>query len=68
MQLFNGSVPLVSSTLDRRAESFSFSGSELTPGSVYGAVLTVESGGLVAASSCEGATGEIRQNANGRSL
>ncbi|XP_062299423.1 receptor-type tyrosine-protein phosphatase beta isoform X2 [Scomber scombrus] len=54
--LFDGSQQLVSTTLDREAVNFSFPETSLTPGRLYRAVLTVESGGLIAESSCEGST------------
>ncbi|XP_026182331.1 receptor-type tyrosine-protein phosphatase beta-like [Mastacembelus armatus] len=54
--LFDGSQQLVSTTVDRAAVNFSFPGTGLTPGRLYRAVLRVESGGLTAESSCEGAT------------
>lgn len=57
MLLFDGSQQLVSTGLDREAVNFSFPGTGLTPGRLYRAVLRVESGGLTAESSCEGATG-----------
>ncbi|XP_067437919.1 receptor-type tyrosine-protein phosphatase beta [Thunnus thynnus] len=54
--LFDGSQQLVSTALDREAVNFSFPGTGLTPGKLYRAVLRVESGGLMAESSCEGST------------
>ncbi|XP_031158339.2 receptor-type tyrosine-protein phosphatase beta isoform X2 [Sander lucioperca] len=54
--LFDGSQLLVSATPEREASNFSFPGTGLTPGRLYRAVLRVESGGLTAESSCEGAT------------
>ncbi|XP_031695556.1 receptor-type tyrosine-protein phosphatase beta-like [Anarrhichthys ocellatus] len=54
--LLDGSQQLVSTALDREAANFSFPGTGLTPGRLYRAVLRVESGGLTAESSCEGAT------------
>ncbi|XP_035536285.1 receptor-type tyrosine-protein phosphatase beta-like [Morone saxatilis] len=54
--LFDGSQQLVSAAPDREAANFSFPGTGLTPGRLYTAVLRVESGGLTAESSCEGAT------------
>ncbi|XP_028426103.1 receptor-type tyrosine-protein phosphatase beta isoform X2 [Perca flavescens] len=54
--LFDGSQLLVSATPEREAANFSFPGTGLTPGRTYRAVLRVESGGLTAESSCEGAT------------
>uniref|UniRef100_A0A8C4DQY1 protein-tyrosine-phosphatase n=1 Tax=Dicentrarchus labrax TaxID=13489 RepID=A0A8C4DQY1_DICLA len=54
--LFDGSQQLVSAAPDREAANFSFPGTGLTPGRLYRAVLRVESGGLTAESSCEGAT------------
>uniref|UniRef100_A0A3Q3J0X5 protein-tyrosine-phosphatase n=1 Tax=Monopterus albus TaxID=43700 RepID=A0A3Q3J0X5_MONAL len=54
--LFDGSQELVSTTVDRDTVNFSFPGTRLTPGRQYRAVLRVESGGLTAESSCEGAT------------
>uniref|UniRef100_A0A8C9ZEK3 protein-tyrosine-phosphatase n=1 Tax=Sander lucioperca TaxID=283035 RepID=A0A8C9ZEK3_SANLU len=56
--LFDGSQLLVSATPEREASNFSFPGTGLTPGRLYRAVLRVESGGLTAESSCEGATGQ----------
>uniref|UniRef100_H3C9X6 protein-tyrosine-phosphatase n=1 Tax=Tetraodon nigroviridis TaxID=99883 RepID=H3C9X6_TETNG len=47
---------LVDAGVDRQAVNYTFAGSGLTPGSLYTAVLVVESGGLTANSSCEGAT------------
>lgn len=57
--LFDGSQQLVSTTLNPETVNFSFPGTRLTPGRLYRAVLRVESGGLMAESSCEGATGQI---------
>ena len=57
--LFDGSQQLVNTTLDRAAVNYSFPGTRLTPGRLYRAVLRVESGGLTAESSCDGATGRI---------
>ncbi|KAF1372106.1 hypothetical protein PFLUV_G00261460 [Perca fluviatilis] len=54
--LFDGSQLLDSATPEREAANFSFPGTGLTPGRTYRAVLRVESGGLTAESSCEGAT------------
>ncbi|KAM8739685.1 receptor-type tyrosine-protein phosphatase beta [Acanthopagrus schlegelii] len=54
--LFDGSQQLVNTTLDRVAVNYSFPGTRLTPGRLYRAVLRVESGGLTAESSCDGAT------------
>ncbi|XP_042369811.1 receptor-type tyrosine-protein phosphatase beta-like, partial [Plectropomus leopardus] len=54
--LFDGSQQLVSTALDRETANFSFPGTGLTPGRLYKAVLRVESGGVTAESSCEGAT------------
>ncbi|XP_065807376.1 receptor-type tyrosine-protein phosphatase beta isoform X1 [Labrus bergylta] len=54
--LFDGSQQVVSSALDREAVNFSFSGTRLTPGTMYRAALRVESGGLATESSCKGAT------------
>uniref|UniRef100_A0A671WGJ5 protein-tyrosine-phosphatase n=1 Tax=Sparus aurata TaxID=8175 RepID=A0A671WGJ5_SPAAU len=54
--LFDGSQQLVNTTLDREAVNYSFPGTRLTPGRLYRAVLRVESGGLMAESSCDGAT------------
>ncbi|KAM8907881.1 receptor-type tyrosine-protein phosphatase beta isoform 2-T2 [Spinachia spinachia] len=54
--LSDGSQQLVSAALGREATNHSFSGTGLTPGRPYRAVLRVESGGLTAESSCEGAT------------
>ncbi|XP_041636404.1 receptor-type tyrosine-protein phosphatase beta [Cheilinus undulatus] len=56
VSLFDGSQQLVSSTLDREAVNFSFSGTGLIPGKGYRAELRVASGGLTAQSSREGAT------------
>ncbi|CAF89510.1 unnamed protein product, partial [Tetraodon nigroviridis] len=52
---------LVDAGVDRQAVNYTFAGSGLTPGSLYTAVLVVESGGLTANSSCEGATGVFLQ-------
>lgn len=57
--LFDGAQQLVSAAPGREAANFSFPGTGLTPGRAYRAVLRVESGGLMAESSCEGATGQI---------
>lgn len=54
--LLDGSQQLVSAALDREATNVSFPGTGLTPGRLYRAVLRVESGGVTAESSCEGAT------------
>ncbi|XP_077956952.1 receptor-type tyrosine-protein phosphatase beta isoform X2 [Gasterosteus aculeatus] len=54
--LFDGAQQLVSAAPGREAANFSFPGTGLTPGRAYRAVLRVESGGLTAESSCEGAT------------
>ncbi|XP_041819608.1 receptor-type tyrosine-protein phosphatase beta [Chelmon rostratus] len=54
--LFDGAQQLVSAALDREVVNFSFPGTGLTPGRLYRAVLRVESGGLTAESSCDGAT------------
>ncbi|CAJ1054300.1 receptor-type tyrosine-protein phosphatase beta-like [Xyrichtys novacula] len=54
--LFDGLQQLVSTTLDKKAVNFSFSGTGLIPGKLYRAELRVESGGLTAESSCEGMT------------
>ncbi|KAK2859223.1 hypothetical protein Q5P01_003843 [Channa striata] len=54
--LFDDLQQLDNTTLGREAVNFTFSGTRLTPGRLYRAVLRVESGGLVAESSCEGAT------------
>lgn len=54
--LLDGSQQVVSSALGREAVNFSFSGVGLTPGKEYRAQLRVESGGLTAESSCDGAT------------
>ncbi|KAM3588202.1 uncharacterized protein V6R79_023919 [Siganus canaliculatus] len=54
--LFDGSQQVISAAPDREATNFSVSGTRLTPGRLYRAVLTVVSGGRTAASSCEGAT------------
>lgn len=62
--LFDGSQQLVNTTLDREVVNYSFPGTRLTPGRLYRAVLRVESGGLMAASSCDGATGRITAEIN----
>ncbi|XP_029018669.1 receptor-type tyrosine-protein phosphatase beta [Betta splendens] len=54
--LFDGSKQIVKTTLDRDTKTFFFPASELTPGRLYRAVLSVESGGATAESSCEAAT------------
>ncbi|KAM9327847.1 receptor-type tyrosine-protein phosphatase beta [Pholidichthys leucotaenia] len=54
--LFDDSQQLVSTSLDREAVNFTFSGMELTPGKQYRAVLSVQSGGLTSESSYEGST------------
>ncbi|KAL6116555.1 ptprb [Pungitius sinensis] len=54
--LFDGSQQIVSAAAGREAANFSFPGTGLTPGRRYRAVLRVESGGLMAESSCDGAT------------
>ncbi|TMS01587.1 hypothetical protein E3U43_005407 [Larimichthys crocea] len=54
--LLDGSQQVVSAALDREAANYSFAGTELTPGRLFRAVLRVESGGLTAESSCDGAT------------
>ncbi|XP_070847690.1 receptor-type tyrosine-protein phosphatase beta [Chaetodon trifascialis] len=54
--LFDGAQQVVGAAPDREAANFSFSGTGLTPGKLYRAVLRVESGGVTAESSCEGAT------------
>ncbi|XP_069575306.1 LOW QUALITY PROTEIN: receptor-type tyrosine-protein phosphatase beta [Brachyistius frenatus] len=54
--LFEGSRELVSAAPYREAVNFIFPGTRLTPGRTYRAVLRVESGGLTAESSCDGAT------------
>ncbi|KAM7378583.1 hypothetical protein PAMA_013473 [Pampus argenteus] len=56
LYLFEGSQQLDSISVYREAVNFSFPGTRLTPGRMYRAVLRVESGGLTAESSCEGAT------------
>lgn len=60
--LFDGAQQLVSAALDREVVNFSFPGTGLTPGRLYRAVLRVESGGLTAESSCDGATGHFNRN------
>lgn len=57
MLLLNGSQKVVDTSVNWEAVNFTFTGLGLTPGSLYRAVLMVESGGLMAESSCEGATG-----------
>lgn len=59
--LFDGSQQVVNATLNRDAEKFIFPASALTPGRLYRAVLRVESGGVMAESSCEAATGQMLQ-------
>uniref|UniRef100_A0AAQ5Y6C5 protein-tyrosine-phosphatase n=1 Tax=Amphiprion ocellaris TaxID=80972 RepID=A0AAQ5Y6C5_AMPOC len=54
--LFDGSQQLVGTAVDREAVKYSFNGTRLTPGRMYRAMLRVESGGLMAESSCEGST------------
>ncbi|XP_015818255.3 receptor-type tyrosine-protein phosphatase beta [Nothobranchius furzeri] len=54
--LFDGAQQIVSTVLGRDALNFSFPGTSLTPGKQYRAVVRVESGGLVAESSCDGST------------
>ncbi|XP_034535170.1 receptor-type tyrosine-protein phosphatase beta-like, partial [Notolabrus celidotus] len=56
VSLFDGSLQLVSVALDQETVTFSFPGTGLIPGKLYRAELEVESGGLKAESSCEGAT------------
>lgn len=56
--LFDGSQQIVNTTLDWEAVNFTFPVTKLTPGRSYRALLRVESGGLTAESSCEGATGK----------
>ncbi|XP_059181909.1 receptor-type tyrosine-protein phosphatase beta-like [Centropristis striata] len=54
--LFDGSQLIVSAAPDHQAVNFSFPGTRLTPGRLYRAQLTVESGGLTAESRCDGRT------------
>ncbi|XP_047431012.1 receptor-type tyrosine-protein phosphatase beta [Mugil cephalus] len=54
--LFDGSQELVRTALDPGAVNYSFPGTGLTPGTMYRAVLRVESGGMTAESSCDGST------------
>ncbi|KAF0021812.1 hypothetical protein F2P81_025935 [Scophthalmus maximus] len=56
LSLFDGLQQLVDTGVDREAETFVFHGTDLTPGRTYRALLTVESNGLEAESSCEGST------------
>lgn len=60
--LFDGSQQLVSTAVGQDAVNFSFPGTGLTPGRAYRAVLRVESGGLTAESSADGATGQNTEN------
>lgn len=55
--LLDGSQLLVNTSVDREAVNVTLTGTGLTAGRLYRAVLVVESGGLAANSSCEGATG-----------
>lgn len=59
MLLLDGSQPVVNTSVNGEAVNFTFTGLGLTPGSLYRAVLVVESGGVTAESSCVGATGEV---------
>ncbi|KAM4615531.1 receptor-type tyrosine-protein phosphatase beta isoform 2-T2 [Polymixia lowei] len=52
--LYNGSQELASTSLDREAVEYSFSGSGLIAGRLYKAVVRVESGGLDTETSCLG--------------
>ncbi|XP_058481071.1 receptor-type tyrosine-protein phosphatase beta [Solea solea] len=56
LSLFDGLQQIVGTAVEREAVEFVFPGAELTPGRTYRAELRVESGGLTAESSCEGAT------------
>lgn len=57
--LLDGSQLLVNTSVDWEAVNFTFTGTGLSPGRLYRAVLMVESGGLTANHSCEGATGVV---------
>lgn len=59
VQLLDGSQLLVDTSVNWEAVNFTFPGAGLTPGRLYRAVLVVESGGLTANSSCDGATGLV---------
>ncbi|XP_011489637.1 receptor-type tyrosine-protein phosphatase beta isoform X1 [Oryzias latipes] len=56
LSLSDGSQQIFSTFLDKGAVNYSFPGTKLIPGRSYRAVLTVESGGLTAESSCDGLT------------
>lgn len=65
MLLLDGSQPVVNTSVNREAVNFTFTGMGLSPGRLYRAVLTVESGGLTAESGCEGATGKAAADSPG---
>lgn len=52
-----GSAPATAATVGREAVSYSFPGEKLTPGRSYRAVLTVQSGGLLAQRTADRTTG-----------
>ncbi|KAM6895658.1 receptor-type tyrosine-protein phosphatase beta [Xenentodon cancila] len=54
--LLDGPQQVVSAVVDLAAVNFSIPGTSLTPGRSYRAILKVESGGLMAESSCDGST------------
>lgn len=54
--LFDETQQLVNTTVNRDAVNFTFPGTRLTPGRVYKAFLWVESGELLAESTCQGST------------
>ncbi|XP_061770385.1 receptor-type tyrosine-protein phosphatase beta [Nerophis ophidion] len=54
--LYNGSQQLVSTAVNKEAVNFTFVGAGLLSGWTYRATLRVESGGMAAESSCDGAT------------
>lgn len=68
MLLLDGSQPVVNTSVNWEAVNFTFTGLGLTPGSLYRAVLVVESGGLTAESSCVGATGKVAAGIPGGGL
>lgn len=66
--LLDGSQPVVNTSVNWEAVNYTFAGLGLTPGSLYRAVLVVESGGLTAESSCVGATGKVAAGIPGGGL